>query len=83
MIKNGITKKNTLLHQARPAKIELAAVKHYSVKQYVLFSYLVLSDAEINENMFTRSAKSLSIMLSVMRELNWNKASSWFEILSV
>ena len=51
MIKNGITKKNTLLHQARPGKIELAAVKHYSVKQYVLFSYLVLSDAEINENM--------------------------------
>ena len=34
MIKNGIRKLNTLLHQASPAKIELAAIKHYSVKQY-------------------------------------------------
>ena len=52
MIKNGIRKQDTLLqlHQANPAKIEIAAIKHYTVEQYFLFSYHVLSDVKVNEN---------------------------------
>ena len=38
MIKNGIRKEETLLHQASPSKTELAEIKH-SVKQYFLLPY--------------------------------------------
>ena len=35
--------------KASPAKTERTSIKHYSVKQYYLFSYHILSDVSINE----------------------------------
>ena len=49
MIEKGIRKQDTQLYQASPAKIEPASIKHYSAKQYYLFSYHTLLDVNINE----------------------------------
>ena len=43
MIEKVIRKQDTQLHQASPAKIEPASIKHYSVKAilFVLLSYII------------------------------------------
>ena len=49
MIEKGVRKQDTQLHHASPAIIEPASIKHYSAKQYYLFSYHILSDDNINK----------------------------------
>ena len=70
MIKNGVRKQDTLLHQASPATIEPASIKHYSVTQYYLFSYHISPDVNLNEKYIHLFHKILSIMLRVVHELD-------------